>query len=111
MDFESFDRFAEKIIAMPAKTILKVLALNCELLEQDLRPHRSSFAPDEYSILCFRQFIRSARSGRRIYPKRCLPPNHLQLYKHTVIRLVHVDELPQTAMNDFDGAFVMAIYS
>ena len=111
MDFESFDLFAAKIIAMPAKAILGALGLHCKILEQDLSRHRSAFAQDEYSILCFRQFIFSARSGGGIYPRRCLPPDHLELYKHTVIRLVHVDELPSTAMDDFDGAFVAAVHS
>lgn len=111
MEFESFDLFAEKIIVMPAKAILAVLDLDCKLLEQDLRPHRSAFAQDEYSVLCFRQFIRAARLGRGISPRRCLPLNHLELFKHTVIRLVYVEELPPAAVDDFDGAFVAAVHS
>jgi hypothetical protein len=111
MEFETFDLFAEKIIAMPAKAILNILGLDCKILEQDLRRHRAAFAKDEYSILCFRQFIRSARSGGGIYPKRCVPPDHLELYKHTVVRLVHADELPPCAMQAFAGAFVPLVCS
>lgn len=111
MEFESFDHFAEKIITMPAKAIVGALALNCKLLDEDLRVYRSAFAKDEYSILCFRQFLRSVRSGCGIFPRRCLPPDHLELFKHTIVRLVHVDELPPEAMDAFDGAFVAAVYS
>jgi hypothetical protein len=105
MELESFDDFAERIITMPAKAILRALKLDCELLDRDLSPYRSAFAEDEYSLLCFRQFIRSAKSGAGIYPRECLPPDHVELYKHTVIRLVHVHELPGTAVKAFDGAF------
>jgi hypothetical protein len=110
MELESFDDFAEMIITMPAKGILGVLNLDCELLDQDLGLYRSAFAQDEYSLLCFRQFIRSVRSGAGIYPKECLPSDHLELYKHTVIRLIHVHELPRTAAKTFDGAFVAEVY-
>lgn len=106
MQYESFDLFAEKIITMPAKAILGALDLDCKLLEQDLAQFRASFADDEYSILCFRQFIRSARSGVGVFPRQCLPPNHLALYKHTVVRLVHEDQLPTKAMEHFRGAFI-----
>ena len=111
MHYESFDLFAEKIITMPAKAILNALDLECKLLDQDLSAFRSSFAEDEYSILCFRQFVRSAKSGAGIFPRRCLPPDHLELYKHTVVRLVHEHQLPSTAMDYFDGAFVPTAYS
>ncbi|HEV2319801.1 MAG TPA: hypothetical protein VGV18_08635 [Verrucomicrobiae bacterium] len=105
MPFESFNLFAEQVISMPAKDIVDVLDLSCKLLDDDLYTHRSAFAKDEYSILCFRQFIRLARSGGAVYPKRCLPPEHLDLYRHTIVRLIHVDELPQTAIEAFDKAF------
>lgn len=111
MEFESFGHFAEKIVTMPAKAILIALCLNCKLLDEDLRLYRSAFLPDEYSILCFRQFVRSAMSGGGIYPRQCLPPDHLELYKHTIVRLVHEDELPPKAMDDFEGAFVAEVYS
>src|ERR1700739_3920284 len=106
MQYESFDFFAEKITTMPAKAILNAVDLDCKLLEEDLSAYRSSFAEDEYSILCFRQFVRTVKSGAGIFPRRCLPPEHLELYKHTVVRLVHEHELPSTAMDHFNGAFV-----
>ena len=109
MVLESFDDFAETILSMPAKAILGVLNLDCELLDHDLSRYRSAFAPDEYSLLCFRQFIRSTRSGGATYPRECLPLDHLKLYKHTVIRLIHVHELPRTAAKIFDAVFV-AVY-
>jgi hypothetical protein len=109
MVLESFDDFAETILSMPAKAILDLLNLDCELLDQDLSPYRSAFGPDEYSLLCFRQFIRSVRSGGTMYPRECLPLDHLRLYKHTVIRLIHVNELPRTAVKDFEGVFA-AVY-
>lgn len=106
MVLESFEDFADTILIMPAKAILGALNLNCELLDQDLSPYRSAFAPDEYSLLCFRPFIRSVRSGREVYPRECLPLDHLDLYKHTVVRLIHVGELPRMAVKAFDSAFV-----
>jgi hypothetical protein len=111
MQYESFDLFEEKIITMPAKSILGALDLECKLLEEDLGAFRSSFAEDEFSILCFRQFVRSVKSGAGVFPRRCLPPDHLELYKHTVVRLVHVAELPPEAMDAFEGSFVAEVYS
>lgn len=111
MQFESFDLFAERIVTVPAKAILKDLDLNCKLLEEDLSLYRSAFRTDEYSVLCFRQFVRTAKSGNGNYPRQCLPPDHLELFKHTVIRLVYAGELPPAAIDQFDGAFVAAVYS
>ncbi|MGH7980529.1 MAG: hypothetical protein ACREE6_14225 [Limisphaerales bacterium] len=110
MELESFNDFAEAILIMPAKAILEALKLNCELLEQDVSLYRSAFSLDEYSLLCFRQFLRSVTASGRIYPRECLPPDHLELYKHIVVRLIHVNELPSTAIEAFDDAFVAEVH-
>lgn len=105
---ESFNTFAEKIAGMPAKAILKSMDLGCKLLEEDLDGYRSSFTGDEFSILYFRQFLRTARSGEAMHCIRCFPRSHIEFYKRTVTRLVQAGELSSSALERFEGAFAAA---
>ena len=36
-----------------------------------------------------------------------LPPEHVKFYRQTVVRLIKANELPQSAMKQFDEAFSM----
>ena len=105
---ESFNTFAEKVAGMPAKAILKSMDLGCKLLEEDLDGYRSSFTGDEFSILYFRQFLRTATSGEVMHCIRCFPKRHIEFYKHTVARLVQAGELSSSALDKFEGAFAAA---
>lgn len=111
MQFDSFDRFARKIAAVPAREVLNALDLKCKILQDDLGTYRSAFTEDAFSILCFRQFLRSARMGSPADFIRSFPADHIELYKQLVVRLVKAGELPPSAMEWFDTAFVVAAYS
>jgi hypothetical protein len=108
VSLESFDSFAEKISSMPASAVLKSMDLECKLLEEDLDGYRASFTGDEFSILYFRQFLRTARSGEMMHCIRCFPKSHIEFYKRTVARLIQAGELKSSALDRFDGAFAAA---
>jgi hypothetical protein len=38
-----------------------------------------------------------------------LPPEHIEFYKETIVRLVQANELPPGAMGQFDFAFSPAV--
>lgn len=101
-----FDIFARTIASLPTKAILKALDLECKMLERDSENHRLYLPEDAYSIFCFRQFVRVARFGGTAPACKPLPPDHLEFYKQTVVRLVQAGELPESAMKAFDDAFI-----
>lgn len=101
-----FDIFARTIKSVPTEAILKVLDLECEMLKRDSENHRLYLPEDAYSIFCFRQFIRVAKLGESVPNCKHLPPDHLEFYKQTVVRLVQAKELPESAMKAFDDAFI-----
>ncbi len=111
MQFDSFDRFATKISAVPVREVLNALDLKCKILQDDLGNYRSAFTEDAFSILCFRQFLRSAKMGSSVDFIRSFPADHIELYKQIVVRLVKVGELPRLAMGWFDTSFVVLAYS
>lgn len=96
---------------MPAAAILNSMDLGCKLLLEDLDGYRSSFTVDEFSILYFRQFLRTARSGEAMHCIRCFPRNHVAFYKLIVTRLVQAGELASSAIEKFDDAFVASGYN
>lgn len=110
MQFYSFDVFEKELSRMPAGAILKSLALDCKLLEEDLETYRRAFTEEQYSILCFRQFMRSAQRQKTAPYLHCLPPDHIELYKQTIVRLIQAEELDRSAMQLFDRAFIAATY-
>jgi hypothetical protein len=75
------------------------------MLEGDAQNHRMDFPEDAHSILCFREFVQSAKLGHAMLFPSSLPPDHIAFFKETVIRLVQADELPPSAMDQFDDAF------
>src|SRR5579863_5665065 len=111
MPFESFELFAEIISKLPERAIIGALELGGKILTENISRYRKSFTPDAYSVLCFRKFVRSARLGEAIHYIRFLPPDHIEIYKKTVVRLVQAGELAASAMEQFDGAFAVERYS
>ncbi len=100
-----FEIFAKTISKLPTEAILQLLDLECEMLERDAEIHRLYLPRDAYSIFCFRQFVRMVKFGEEMPFCPPLPPDHLEFYKETVVRLVHAKELPESAMKAFDDVF------
>jgi hypothetical protein len=105
MELQVFGLFAKMINGLPARAILKALDLECKTLEDDFEHHRSALAEDAFSILSFRQFVRMAQLGTAMHCIKPLPPDHIEFYKNTIVRLIQADELPASAMKDFDFTF------
>jgi hypothetical protein len=100
-----FDLFTKMISDIPPQAVLKALDLECRMLEQDEESHRTDLPEDASSIMSFRQFVRMIKEGEVMHCVRPLPPDHVELYKNTIVRLVHAGELPESAMNEFDFTF------
>jgi hypothetical protein len=97
--------FTRTIAHLPTEAIIKALDLECNMLEDDFEHERLASLEDANSILCFRQFLRMAEAAKMMFRVKCFPPDHLEFYKETIVRLVHAKELPASAMEQFDYAF------
>lgn len=105
MALQVFRLFTSMIGGLPPEAILKAVDLQCEMLENDLKNRRLPAPEDAFSIFCFREFVRAIKLGKVMRDVRALPPDHIEFFKKTVVRLVQADELPQTAMDQFDHLF------
>lgn len=105
MSLQVFDLFAKMITGLPPRAVLKALDLECKMLEDDIQNHHLVLAEDAFSIICFRQFVRMAKQGEAMRCIKPLSPDHVEFYKQTIVRLVHADELPPAAMEQFDYTF------
>jgi len=108
MHLLEFDVFARTIIALPAEAILKALELENKMLELESENYRLYLPGDCYSIFCFRQFVHHAKLGKTLTRCMPLPEAHVKFYRQTVTRLVEANELPQSALQQFDKAFSAA---
>jgi hypothetical protein len=106
MSHRLFELFAKMVANLPVRAVLKVLDLECLMLEADADNNRLAFPEDAHSILCFQQFVRTARLGHAMRYLKFLPSDQLEFFKETTIRLVLADELPPSALRQFDDAFV-----
>lgn len=97
------------ITNLPAQCILKALELECQMLKNDVDNNRLPLPEDAFSIFYFKEFVHTVESGRTLKCGRPLPPDHIEFFKETIVRLVQANELPQAAMDQFDHAFVNGI--
>ena len=103
----SFDDFIKLISGVPDRTILNTLDLKYKLLHVDLNHNQLDLTDDACSILYFMMFVRATTSGKSI---ACIvPPDHIEFYKKTIVRLVQAEQLPPSAMDNFDFTFVPGI--
>jgi hypothetical protein len=109
MPIQIFESFAKMISGMPPETILMALEAESKMLRGDVASHRSPLTDDIFSILSFRQFVQMARTGPVTRCAKPLPPDHIEFYKETIVRLVQAKELPPAAMEQFDFAFSPAV--
>lgn len=106
MPVRVFEIFAKTINGLPPESVFRALDLECKMLEEDQVHDRLHEMDDALSILSFRQFLRMARDGDSMHCVKPLPPDHLEFYKETIVRLVHAGQLPDAAMDQFNFTFV-----
>jgi len=104
-----FDLFTERIRDVPAKAVLSALALECEMLEDDMSQNCSILTLDIFSILYFGQFLRLAKLGKAMCIVEGFPPAHVKFYKETTAKLVEAKQLPPSAVVEFDNAFKIGV--
>jgi hypothetical protein len=104
-----FDLFSKMIRELPARAILKALAQLCKTLEDDLNKRRSAITIDAFSILYFGQFVRLAQLGKAMCVVESFPPEHIEFYRETITRLVQSEQLPASAVAEFDKAFAVGL--
>jgi hypothetical protein len=102
-----FRIFSNVIRNLPTPAILKTLDAECHMLEEDIEHYRSKVTDDVLSILCFRGFVKMVKAENVMRCYLHIPPEHLEFYKETVVRLVQAGELNPKAMEEFDYAFLM----
>lgn len=93
------------VAKLPPEAVVRAVDLQCKIIHDDLTYDRFTMEDDVFSILCFGQFMKTANSGKDFGCFRNLPLDHLEFYRETIIRLVQANELPATAMEQFDRAF------
>lgn len=102
-----FGAFSKTVANLPVEAVIRAVEHQCKTLEQDISYKRLT-VEEGFSILCFGQFIRSATRGGSSNCLRGLPPDHLEFYKETIVRLVLARQLPASAMDKFDREFAPA---
>ena len=91
------------IDGLPPKAVLKAVAIERFMLEEDLAQGRTLPSDDTASILTFCRFLEGAVHGRLVLP-RTMPMGHWTFYIMIVERLVAAGELPREAKEDFEAA-------
>jgi hypothetical protein len=105
MPLHHFDLFARTITDLPVWAVVRALDLECKMLQDDFEHQRLTLSDDAFSILYFRQFVRMAKFDEPMSCVKPLPPDHVEFYKKTIVRLVHSNQLPPSAMEQFDHRF------
>jgi len=98
-----FEMFCEMIGGLPPKAVLKAVAIERFMLEEDLAQGRTLPSDDTASILTFCRFLADPAHGGLTLP-RTMPMEHWVFYGKTVERLVAAGELPREAQEDFEAA-------
>lgn len=94
------------ISELPARAVPKALDLQCKMLAEDEENRRLAAPEDACSILCFRQFVQTTKSGQAMERLQPLPPDHIEFYKETIVRLIQADVLPTSSMRQLDEIFI-----
>lgn len=106
MPLRIFDLFARMVREVPAQCIFKALDVECQMLKSDVQHDRLPLPEDAFSIFYFREFVQAAKLGQAPGCSQPLPPDHIKFFKETIVRLVEADELPRSAMEQFDYVFL-----
>lgn len=103
-----FSAFSKTIGNIPVQAVLKTIELECKMVQDDLQYGRLEAGNSALSVLYFGQFIQMVKRGEAIHSVRRLPPDHLEFYRETIVRLVNANELPASTMEQFERAFPVA---
>jgi hypothetical protein len=104
MDTCLYERFQDTIEDIPAKGVLRVVKLQCHMLQNDLARKHTLPLNDVRSIFAFYNFLKCAADGIRI-PPVILPMQHISFYRKTVERLIAAEQLPFAAKDQFEEVF------
>ncbi|HEV2691285.1 MAG TPA: hypothetical protein VG347_00155 [Verrucomicrobiae bacterium] len=103
MRLSLFESFTDMIEGIPVGAVLRTLEREQRMLEEDLAFKRPVPVREAESIINFCRFVEAVRAD---LPARVfiilLPPQHLDLYRRTLERLIDGRELPPVAANEFD---------
>jgi hypothetical protein len=102
-----FSIFSRVIRDLPVPAILPTLNAECNMLQDDIEHYRSNMSEDVLSILCFGGFVRMLKAHNVMRCSLQVPPDHVEFYKETIIRLIQAGELTSSAMDQFDYAFMI----
>ena len=86
------------------KAVLRAVAIERFMLEEDLAQGRTPPSDDTGSILTYCGFLEDVARGELVLP-RTIPIEHWAFYQKTVERLVMAGELPREVQEDFETAF------
>lgn len=100
-----FGVFSKVISGLPIQAVLRTIDLECNMLENDQKHHPWLVDRDASSIISFRRFLKTITLGKTLGHFNPLPPDHLEFYRETIVRLVKANELPSSAMEEFEHAF------
>ena len=92
------------IDGLPPKAVLKAVAIERFMLEEDLAQGRTLPSDDTASILTFCRFLADPARGGLTLP-RTMPMEYWAFYEKTVERLAAAGELPRGVQEDFETAF------
>jgi len=104
MNWGLFESFCEMLESIPIKAVLRAVAAERKMVEDDLNKKRTE--PDEYvsSVLGFCNFLMLAVCG--VYESvALLPREHRAFYSKIVRRLVDAGELPPEITGHFERIF------
>jgi hypothetical protein len=102
-----FETFREMVEGLPSKAVLKAVALERRMLEEDLALGRIFPSKETSSILDFCSFLDAVVRGRLVLPS-ALPMEHWEFDGKTMERLATAGEFPGRKTTDFEAAFVTA---
>lgn len=103
MGHRLFETFCEMVDDLPPKAVLKAVAIERFMLEEDLAQGRTVPSYEVASILAFCRFLGDAARGW-LTISRTIPMGHWTFYRKTVERLVAAGELPREVKADFEAA-------
>jgi hypothetical protein len=104
MSSHPFETFCEMIESLPPRAVLRAVAIERFMLEEDLAMGRTSPNDETGLILTFCRFLEDAAHGELAVP-RIMPPRHWTFYGKIVEQLAAAGELPRKVREDFETAF------
>lgn len=104
MRYDLFVAFSRTIENIPAQAVLRAVELERWMIQDDLAHQRTVPLHEAASILCFCNFLKTAKFGGEIHPS-VLPMEHVPFYRKIVERLIEAGELPSSAKGQFDVTF------